>query len=158
MPIDVSAIAADVVRELREDAAYQRQNQPQPAAVVDVDIAAGMRAVGDPVLIRIVLTNLLSNAWKFTSHRRQGQEARIEIGQHALPPPPPDEMKDQDAEAKPDAGYATFFVRDNSAGFDMAQANKLFGVFQRLALTATSLTVPTCPTKTRFVTRFAFPP
>jgi light-regulated signal transduction histidine kinase (bacteriophytochrome) len=58
-----------------------------------------------------VLENLLSNAWKFTSKREQ---AVIEFGQKAHD------------------GERTFYVRDNGVGFDMAYADKLFGVFQRL--------------------------
>jgi light-regulated signal transduction histidine kinase (bacteriophytochrome) len=58
-----------------------------------------------------VLDNLLGNAWKFTGKNEQG---RIEFG--AM-------LRD---------GRRTYFVRDNGAGFDMAYANKLFGVFQRL--------------------------
>jgi light-regulated signal transduction histidine kinase (bacteriophytochrome) len=59
-----------------------------------------------------VLENLLDNAWKFTGRRSLGQ---IEFGQ----------LPQTD-------GPATFVVRDNGAGFDMAQAHRLFGVFQRL--------------------------
>jgi light-regulated signal transduction histidine kinase (bacteriophytochrome) len=58
----------------------------------------------------MALDNLLSNAWKFSAKRVQG---RIEFGRIESPEP-------------------TFFVRDNGAGFDMAYARKLFGVFQRL--------------------------
>jgi light-regulated signal transduction histidine kinase (bacteriophytochrome) len=63
-------------------------------------------------MLRIVLVNLIANALKFTRPR---QEAQIEIGS----------MAHQD--------FATvIFVRDNGVGFDMAYADKLFGVFQRL--------------------------
>jgi light-regulated signal transduction histidine kinase (bacteriophytochrome) len=65
----------------------------------------------DPVLIQQVFVNLLSNAVKFTRFR---DRAVIEVGEIA---------KD---------GERIFFVRDNGAGFDMAYASKLFGVFQRL--------------------------
>jgi light-regulated signal transduction histidine kinase (bacteriophytochrome) len=65
----------------------------------------------DPRLIHIVLENLLSNAWKFTSKQDQ---AIIEFGQK-------NHVKER-----------TFYVRDNGVGFDMAYADKLFGVFQRL--------------------------
>ena len=63
-------------------------------------------------MLRIVLTNLISNAMKFTRSRPQ---ARIEIGS----------LSGQDPES-------VIFVRDNGVGFDMAYADKLFGVFQRL--------------------------
>jgi signal transduction histidine kinase len=63
-------------------------------------------------MLRIVLTNLISNALKFTRTRSQ---ARIEIGS----------QNDQDSES-------VIFVRDNGVGFDKAYAEKLFGVFQRM--------------------------
>lgn len=65
----------------------------------------------DPVLFRQVYTNLLSNAVKFT-RKRTG--ARIEVG------------------AEVAQGETVYFVKDNGVGFDMEQADKLFGVFQRL--------------------------
>jgi light-regulated signal transduction histidine kinase (bacteriophytochrome) len=71
-------------------------------------------AEGDPRLLTVVLDNLLGNAWKFTGKR---EDARIELGAA---------VKD---------GHPVYFVRDNGAGFDMAFANKLFGVFQRLHTT-----------------------
>jgi PAS domain S-box-containing protein len=73
-------------------------------------IAPDCTARGDPRLVRLALDNLLRNAWKFTSKRG---DARIEFG-------------------RSDGENPTFFVRDNGAGFDMAYAKKLFGLFQRL--------------------------
>ena len=70
-----------------------------------------LMAEADPHLMHIVLENLLSNAWKFTSKHEQ---PAIEFGQK-------DHVKER-----------TFYVRDNGVGFDMAYADKLFGVFQRL--------------------------
>jgi light-regulated signal transduction histidine kinase (bacteriophytochrome) len=63
-------------------------------------------------MLRVVLNNLIANAIKFTEPR---QEARIEIGW----------LPEKDTET-------VIFVRDNGVGFDMAYADKLFGVFQRL--------------------------
>ena len=81
-----------------------------PDRQVEVVIADGLTADGDGGLITIALENLLGNAWKFT---RGTASARIEVGV---------------SEGEPRA----FFVRDNGAGFDMAYASKLFGMFQRL--------------------------
>jgi light-regulated signal transduction histidine kinase (bacteriophytochrome) len=70
-----------------------------------------MRALCDPGLIEIVMSNLIGNAWKFTA---KVAEARIEVG-----------VKRRD-------GKSVYFVRDNGAGFDMAYTKNLFAPFQRL--------------------------
>ena len=100
--VNLSAIAKDIMEELRADNS-QRQ--------VSTKIAPSAKAKGDPQLLRIVLNNLLHNAWKYTSKRSLAQ---IEFGVVATA-------------AKP-----TFFVRDNGAGFDPEYADKLFIAFQRL--------------------------
>ncbi len=82
-----------------------------PERNVRVAVAPGMRAYGDPRLLRIVVANLLENAWKFTARR---QRPAVEVGpcqNTALP---------------------TYYVRDNGAGFDPSYASRLFGAFQRL--------------------------
>jgi hypothetical protein len=71
-----------------------------------------LSADGDPGLLRVVLENLLSNAWKFTA---KSSRAIVEVGSMAG-----------------DGGRTVYYVRDNGAGFDMEHAGKLFGVFQRL--------------------------
>ena len=76
---------------------------------VELVVQDGLQVQADPRLMNMVLGQLLNNAWKFTGKR---PHARIEFG------------------AASEA--ATFFVRDNGAGFDMAYAGKLFGAFQRL--------------------------
>ncbi len=78
---------------------------------VSFQIANGISVNGDAKLLRVVLENLLGNAWKYTAHR---DEAVVEFG-----------LVDID-------GKATCFVRDNGAGFEMAAAEKLFIPFQRL--------------------------
>jgi light-regulated signal transduction histidine kinase (bacteriophytochrome) len=100
-PVDLSALAAAVAAEL---------NKAEPKRNVDWVLAPRLQARGDERLLRIVLENLLRNAWKFTSKQSR---PRIEFGAVAAP-------------------EAAFFVRDNGAGFDMEFAGKLFGVFQRL--------------------------
>jgi PAS domain S-box-containing protein len=102
--VDLSLMARDVADEVRL-ANISRQ--------VDVRIEGGMTVEGDPGLLRVLMHNLLDNAWKFT--RRQAQ-ARVDVGQQI------------------DGAERIFFVRDNGAGFDMTYAAKLFGVFQRLHL------------------------
>ena len=96
--VDLSQLAGLVVSELA---------RAHPERQVTVDIAPELRAVGDPRLLRIVLDNLIGNAWKFTART---EAARITVGVAA----------------------DGFFVRDNGAGFDMAYAGKLFSPFQRL--------------------------
>jgi two-component system, chemotaxis family, CheB/CheR fusion protein len=102
--VDVSAIADDLARELRS---RERDRS------VEVAIDATPIARGDRRLVRIVLANLLENAWKFT---RPESKARIEIGGRAHD------------------GTVEFYVRDNGAGFDMRGARRLFVPFQRLHL------------------------
>jgi PAS domain S-box-containing protein len=78
---------------------------------VQVQIETGLSASADPSLARILLENLIENAWKFTTRTCP---ARVEIG------------------SLESGGGRAFFVRDNGAGFDMAYGDKLFGPFQRL--------------------------
>jgi PAS domain S-box-containing protein len=101
--IDLSAMAAKTVEALR---------LRDPGREVNVTIADKLQAYGDSRLVSVVMENLLGNAWKFSS-RRAG--ASISVGRTVDP-----------------AGLASFFVRDNGAGFDMAYVDKLFRAFQRL--------------------------
>ena len=98
--VDLSAMAAEVARETR----------PERAGRARVTIQPGLSAHGDEGLLRHVLENLFSNAWKYTSRRA---EPAIEFGREA-------------------GGERAYFLRDNGAGFDMAYAGKLFQPFQRL--------------------------
>lgn len=100
--VDLSALVAEAVAHLQESFPERR---------IQVTIQPGVKARADPRLIRIVLDNLLGNAWKFTG---KTPEARVEFGCEELD------------------GHREYFIRDNGAGFDMAYADKLFGAFQRL--------------------------
>jgi PAS domain S-box-containing protein len=100
--LDMTAMAQAVVARL------QQQN---PTLQADFIIQPGLMAEGDAGLIEIALTNLLDNAAKFSG---RWSRAVIEFGQVEH------------------AGRKALFVRDNGVGFDMAYADKLFGVFQRL--------------------------
>jgi PAS domain S-box-containing protein len=99
---DLSKRASKVVEQLRE------MNQVRN---VEVIVQEGLTASVDPRLIELVLTNLLGNAWKFTSRKEKG---RIEFGSM---------QKD---------GKTVYYVRDNGAGFDMTYSNKMFWPFHRL--------------------------
>lgn len=101
-PVDVSALVEEVAAELRES---------EPERTVRVVVQPGLRAVADRALLRIVLENLLSNAWKCTRVR---SEARIEVG------------------GEPCSGVFAYYVRDDGIGFDPTYAGKLFAPFQRL--------------------------
>jgi PAS domain S-box-containing protein len=102
---DLSSIAHIIARELQHEAPDRR---------VEFIIPDGILASGDAAMLRVVMDNLIGNAWKFTSLR---DVARIEFGVTWLAGKP-----------------AEYFVRDNGAGFDMQYANRLFGAFQRLHL------------------------
>jgi signal transduction histidine kinase len=80
--------------------------------VLVFEAGPGMRAVGDGTLLRLLLTNLLQNAWKYTGREK---ETRIELGV----------VKDAD-------GIATYHVRDNGIGFDNSQRDRIFRAFERL--------------------------
>ena len=100
--VDLSKLAVSVVTDLQER---------DPHRKVEFIIQDGVVVNGDTRLMRVVLENLLGNAWKYTG---KNQEARIEFG------------------LTEDDGKRTCFVRDDGSGFDMAYADRLFGAFQRL--------------------------
>ncbi len=105
-PVDLVALAGPIIASLRST---------QPQRQVDCLLPPHLWVQGDAPLLTIALTNLLDNAWKFTSKLPQAQ---IELGSAAA-------AADQTSET-------VFFVRDNGAGFDMARAQNLFAPFQRL--------------------------
>ncbi|HET6398152.1 MAG TPA: transporter substrate-binding domain-containing protein [Candidatus Thermoplasmatota archaeon] len=87
--------------------AVHAQQDAEPARKVDVDVQPGMSVAADPQLLRIVLGNLLANAWKFT---RETAAPRVRVRMEG----------------------AVVVVEDNGAGFDPAQKDRLFQPFQRL--------------------------
>jgi light-regulated signal transduction histidine kinase (bacteriophytochrome) len=102
--VDLSGLVHAILDRLRE---------AEPGRVVEARVRPSVTVVGDGRLLRIALTNLLENAWKFTA---RVPAARIEFGMVTA------------------TGEPTYFVRDNGAGFDMAYVDRLFGPFQRLHL------------------------
>ncbi len=101
-PVDLLAMVKELLQEIRNDPGNRN---------VEVIIGSLPPCQADPVLIKQVFANLLSNALKFTRTREQPV---VEIG-----------SLEKD-------GRLTYFVRDNGVGFDMRYADKIFGVFQRL--------------------------
>ena len=101
VPVNLSQIAGFVVDDLRRE---------HPERDVEVEIEPQLLASGDPTLLRMLLENLLGNAWKYTGNT---ENARVGLARRP--------------------GETTgFTVHDNGAGFDMRYADRLFGVFQRL--------------------------
>lgn len=96
--IDLTAAARAIVDDLEHT---------EPGHRVAVALAPGLTAHGDSRLVRVVLHNLLGNAWKYT---RRADAPRIELGAHD----------------------GAFFVRDNGPGFAMEHAARLFQPFERL--------------------------
>lgn len=103
-PVDISAHAIEILDGLAEgDIAHD--------ATVDVEVQEGITAECDPALVDLALTNLLSNAWKFTGDTAS---PRIEVSAHGVD------------------GTTVFEVSDNGTGFDMAQSSMLYAPFRRL--------------------------
>lgn len=101
-PVNLSQLAGYIADDLR------RQS---PERQVRITVEPDLQVQGDPTLLRVVLENLLGNAWKYTAKVR---DPHIWFGRD------PSQLRH------------TFTVRDNGAGFDMRFADRLFGVFQRL--------------------------
>ena len=100
--VDLSSMVKNIAAEL---------TAAEPDRKVDLAIADDVRAEGDTRLLRVLVENLLRNAWKFTGKH---PTAKIEFG------------------ISQNNGKPVYFVRDDGAGFDMTYAGKLFGAFQRL--------------------------
>ena len=105
VPVDLSAIATEIIEELKIN---------EPERQVAVKIAPKLSAKGDPRLLRIVINNLLNNAWKYTSKQELAQIKFDTIS--------------------PTKGKQVFYVKDNGAGFANNYKDKLFTPFQRLHL------------------------
>lgn len=101
-PVDLGALAREIAGELSES---------DPTRRVDWVIADDLVVTGDGRLLRVVLDNLLRNAWKFTGGRAR---ARIEVGHEVR------------------RGEHVFFVKDDGVGFDESYADRLFRPFERL--------------------------
>ena len=101
-PVNLSQLAGYVIDDLRRGA---------PEREAEVDIEPSLTTQGDPTLLRLVLENLLGNAWKYSA---RCPKARISLA------------------TVPHAGRLAYVVRDNGAGFDMRSSDRLFGLFQRL--------------------------
>jgi PAS domain S-box-containing protein len=103
--VDLSGMAQAIADE---------HQKSYPGRAVDVTVQEGVMIQGNPYMMKIVMENLMDNAWKFTG---KTEHPRVEFG-----------MTVRD-------GKTVCFVRDNGAGFDMAYVDKLFGAFQRLHTT-----------------------
>jgi light-regulated signal transduction histidine kinase (bacteriophytochrome) len=101
-PVDLSEIARAIASDLESR---------DPNRRVEIRISQEAPACGDPNLLRAALSNLMENAWKFTA---RAERPVIEFGVESA------------------GGRPVFFVKDNGAGFDMTEAEKLFKPFQRL--------------------------
>lgn len=101
-PVPLSEFAVQIL---------QRYQETEPHRVVSSSVVMGITVLGDRVLLRQLLENLLGNAWKYTTEEAS---ARIEFGVTRI------------------AGAEAFFVKDNGVGFDMGYKEKLFRAFERL--------------------------
>jgi signal transduction histidine kinase len=104
-PVDLSQLAGFIVDELRRGASER---------AVEVSVQPGLLVQGDPTLLRMLLENLLGNAWKYSGKCERAQ-IRFEAQRGAQA-----------------GGRCVYLIADNGAGFDMRFADRLFGVFQRL--------------------------
>lgn len=100
--VDIGVLARNLVADLKA---------AEPTRATDIRIAAPLMAVGDPVLLRQVMTNLLANSWKFSRRR---DVVKIEVGVQTV------------------QGRTAYYVRDEGDGFDSSQSRHLFELFHRM--------------------------
>ncbi|RWU03142.1 hypothetical protein DWB63_13015 [Pseudodesulfovibrio sp. S3] len=100
--VDLGEIMLDVILEIREH---------DPDTIVEIEIEPDLKTRADPHLVRLLMTNLVGNAWKFSS---ANEHPKVTF------------------KAKTIDGTKWFVLRDNGAGFDMRYADKLFQAFSRL--------------------------
>ena len=105
-PVELGKMAQEIIERLRTR---------EPARTLRFQAEGEMWAMGDPALLRVVLENLLGNAWKFTRNRPQ---AEIGFGGSRI------------------GGTTTFYIRDNGIGFEQSEAERLFRPFRRLGSAA----------------------
>lgn len=106
-PVDLAAMV---------EASFARLREAEPGRQAKIEVQAGLAAQADPALLAQLVDHLAGNAWKFTSKK---ERAEISVGSQAG-----------------EGGEVVYFFRDNGAGFDMAYAEKLFGIFQRMHVTS----------------------
>lgn len=102
LPVNLSEMSREIVKVLQET---------EPPRKIEITIQDDVMVTGDPALLHLAMQNLLENAWKYSS---RSEVSMIRFGRTAA--------RDE----------TVFFVADNGVGFDMAHADKIFGVFQRL--------------------------
>jgi light-regulated signal transduction histidine kinase (bacteriophytochrome) len=102
MEFNLSEMSEKILEDYREN---------EKSRQVEYKVESGIKIHGDQALLKIAMSNLLGNAWKYTARNEQ---AVIEVG------------------IKKVSGKTTYFVQDNGCGFDMAQSGKLFEPFKRL--------------------------
>ncbi len=114
-PLNKQPVALDeLVRQVLVDLSTEQNGRQVEFIIGDLPACRA-----DPILLKQIYVNLLSNALKFT---RKREAARIEIGCEPGEGSEPTQV----------SGETIYFVKDNGVGFDMQYIDKLFGVFQRL--------------------------
>ena len=126
--VDLSSMAKAALTEFQKT---------EPERMVECIVTEGVIANGDGRLLRVVLENLLGNAWKFTVKRSHGRiEFGVLEGDYQKAESSRQKAVRSETFADTDVGHGhdkkVFYVRDNGAGFDMSFSDKLFGAFQRL--------------------------